>query len=48
MKAQQDFMRVVGTLCPASRERSLSFTHIEDARMWASCSIAMNERHDPK
>ena len=29
--------------CPVSRERSLAFTKIEEAVMWANASIARNE-----
>lgn len=29
--------------CPESREKSLAFTHIEDAVMWANAAIARNE-----
>lgn len=29
--------------CPPSRERSLAFTKIEEAMMWANASIARNE-----
>lgn len=29
--------------CPASRERSLAFTKIEEAVMWANASIGRNE-----
>lgn len=29
--------------CPASRERSLALTRLEEAIMWANASIARNE-----
>lgn len=29
--------------CPASRERSLALTHLEQAIMWANAAIARNE-----
>ena len=29
--------------CPESREKSLAFTHLEDAVMWANAAIARNE-----
>lgn len=29
--------------CPASRERSLAFTNLEQALMWAIASIARNQ-----
>ena len=30
-------------MCPNSREKSLAWTHLEDAVMWANASIARNE-----
>ena len=30
-------------LCPASRERDLAFTKLEESIMWANASIARNE-----
>ena len=30
-------------LCPESREKSLAFTNLEQAVMWANASIARNE-----
>lgn len=30
-------------LCPPSRERSLAFTKLEEAIMWANAAIARNE-----
>ena len=33
----------INEFCPESRERSLSFTKIEEAVMWANASIAINE-----
>lgn len=39
----KDFAHVVEELCPESRERSLAFTKIEEAVMWANASIARNE-----
>lgn len=29
--------------CPESREKSLAFTHLENAMFWANASIARNE-----
>lgn len=29
--------------CPDSREKSLAFTHLEQAVMWANAAIARNE-----
>lgn len=34
---------MVDELCPESRERSLAFTKIDEAVMWANASIARNE-----
>lgn len=34
-------------LCPASRERSLAITHLEEAVMWATKSIACNQDRLP-
>lgn len=33
----------IATCCPASRERSLALTKLEEAVMWANASIARNE-----
>ena len=33
----------INELCPESRERSLAFTKLEEAVMWANASIARNE-----
>lgn len=30
--------------CPESREKSLAFTHLQEAVMWANASIAINEK----
>ncbi len=30
--------------CPNSREKSLAFTHLQQAIMWANASIAINEK----
>jgi hypothetical protein len=30
--------------CPESREKSLAFTHLQQAIMWANASIAINEK----
>jgi len=35
--------QLVQARCPPSRERSLAFTKIEEAVMWANASIARNE-----
>lgn len=34
---------LIKELCPDSRERSLAFTKLEEAVMWANASIARNE-----
>jgi hypothetical protein len=34
---------LIGELCPASREKSLALTKLEEAIMWANASIARNE-----
>lgn len=34
---------LIGNHCPASRERSLAWTHIEEAVMQANAAIARNE-----
>lgn len=33
----------IDEMCPNSREKSLAWTHLEDATMWANASIARNE-----
>lgn len=34
---------LIEALCPESREKSLAFTKLEEAVMWANASIARNE-----
>jgi len=34
---------LIEDVCPTSREKSLAFTNIEQAVMWANASIARNE-----
>ena len=34
---------LIDTACPESREKSLAFTKLEEAVMWANASIARNE-----
>ena len=34
---------LINDLCPESREKSLAFTELESAIMWANASIARNE-----
>lgn len=35
--------RTILQSCPPSRERSLALTHLQETRMWANASIALNE-----
>lgn len=37
------FAELIAAKCPASRERSLAFTNLEQTVMWANASIARNE-----
>ena len=39
----KELATLIATACPGSRERSLAFTHLENAVMWANASIARNE-----
>ncbi len=39
----KELASMISTLCPESRERSLAFTKIDEAVMWANASIARNE-----
>ena len=34
---------LINQLCPDSREKSLAFTKLEEAVMWANAAIARNE-----
>lgn len=34
---------LIDELCPASREKSLALTKLEESTMWANASIARNE-----
>lgn len=38
-----DFAAFINDNTPDSREKSLAFTHLEDAVMWANAAIARNE-----
>jgi hypothetical protein len=38
-----DLALAIAEKCPPSRERSLAFTALEEAVMWANASIARNE-----
>lgn len=37
------FAALLNSACPDSREKSLAFTKLEEAVMWANASIARNE-----
>jgi hypothetical protein len=39
----KDLARAINNYCPDSREKSLAFTKLEEAVMWANASIARNE-----
>jgi len=40
--AAKEFAELIAEKCPASRERSLAFTKLEEVIMWANASIARN------
>jgi len=40
----KNFALMVDTLCETSREKSLAFTHIEQAMFWANAAIARREK----
>ena len=39
----KQFAKLLDSLCPPSRERSLAMTKLEECVMWANASIARNE-----
>jgi hypothetical protein len=39
--------KTIQDACPESREKSLAFTYLQQAVMWANASIAINEREEP-
>ena len=39
----KDLAKTIEKACPDSREKSLAFTKLEEAVMWANASIARNE-----
>lgn len=39
----KDLAETINKVCPDSRERSLAFTKLEEAVMWANAAIARNE-----
>jgi hypothetical protein len=43
-EAAGELAELLSTLCPPSRELSLSITNLEQASMWANAAIARNER----
>lgn len=38
----KEFAYLIDAICPASREKSLAMTKLEEAVMWANASIARN------
>lgn len=40
--AAMQYAYVVNELCPESREKSLALTSLQEASMWAICSVATN------
>ncbi len=42
-KTAKAFSELINKKCPSSRERSLAFTKIEEAVMWANASIGRNK-----
>jgi hypothetical protein len=42
-EAAKNFAYLIDDLCPNSREKSLAWTHLEDAVMCANAAIARNE-----
>ena len=38
----------IQAMCPESREKSLAFTNLQQAIMWANASIAINEKETLK
>lgn len=42
-KDAKELAYTINKLCPESRERSIAFTKLEEAAMWANASIARNE-----
>lgn len=46
--AGKAFAAVVLGSCPNSRERSMAFSHIQEAVMCANAAIAVNENHVPE
>lgn len=42
----RELAELIGLLCPESRERSLAWTKVEEASMWANAAIARKEVAD--
>lgn len=42
--AARGIATVISMSCPDSREKSLAFTNLQQAVMWANASIAINEK----
>ena len=40
----KELAKLLEASCPESREKSLAFTNIQQAVMWANASIAINEK----
>jgi len=40
----KDMANLIQATCPESREKSLAFTNLQQAIMWANASIAINEK----
>lgn len=38
----KEFAELINQLCPDSREKSISFSHLEESVFWANASIARN------
>jgi hypothetical protein len=41
--AGKRFAQLIDSFCPAGREKSLAFTHLQTAVMFANAAIAINE-----
>ena len=42
-EAARELADDINAMCPESREKSLAFTNLEQAVMWANAAIARNE-----
>jgi len=43
----KELAQLIQASCPESREKSLAFTNLQQAIMWANASIAINEKEKP-